>query len=204
RRWTAAGVAGLTEIPALVRSVDEEKRLELALIENIQREDLNALEIAHAFLRLAEEHGLSHDQIAERTGKDRSTVTNFLRLLRLSLYVRQKLSSGEISMGHGRALLNITNERQQIAACDQIIARQLSVRQAETLVKTLGSPEQAPKAQREERPIDPNIRAAIEEMSAALGTKVRLTPRSATAGRLEIEYYSQDDLDRIYAAIVRE
>src|SRR5581483_4003803 len=168
RRWTAAGVAGLTEIPALVRSVDEEKRLELALIENIQREDLNALEIAHAFLRLAEEHGLSHDEIAERTGKDRSTVTNFLRLLRLSPYVRHELVVGRISMGHGRALLNVTDEKEQQVLCDRIIGRQLSVRATEQLVKDLTDSAAPPSQKREEPALDPNIRAALEEMASAL------------------------------------
>jgi len=204
RRWNAAQLAGLSEIPALVRSVDEQKRLELALIENIQREDLNAIEIAQAFARLAEEHGLSHDQIAERTGKDRSTVTNFVRLLRLSPYVRHEITIGRISMGHGRALLNAPDEKQQMALCEQIIAKQLSVRQTEELVKSFTNPERPPKARREEQPIDPNVRAALEEMAAALGTKVKLIPRSASAGRLEIEYYSQDDLDRIYAVIVKQ
>lgn len=204
RRWHAAQLAELSEIPALIRSGDELKRLELALIENIQREDLNPMEIATAFGHLAEEHGLSHDQIAERTGKDRSTVTNFVRLLRLSPYVQDQMLMGRISMGQGRALLNITDEEQQIRTCDQIIAQQLSVRQTEQLVKSLTNEGRGAKAKREEQPLDPNVRAALEEMAAALGTKVKLHPRSPDSGRLEIEYYSQDDLDRIYSVIVKQ
>lgn len=207
RRWRAARLAGLTEIPALVRSVEKEKLLELALIENIQREDLNAIEIATAFQRLASEHGLSHEQIAERTGKDRSTVTNFLRLLRLSPLVRHEVTTGRLSMGHARALLNITDESRQQRACDEIIEKQLSVRETETFVKRLTEgtpPKVAPAEKPEPKPVDPNIRAALDEMSMALGTKVKLFPKSAGAGKIEIEYYSQDDLDRIYSVIVKE
>ncbi|HEX7361018.1 MAG TPA: ParB/RepB/Spo0J family partition protein [Bryobacteraceae bacterium] len=206
RRWRAARIAGLTEIPALVRSVEKEKLLELALIENIQREDLNPIEIATAFQRLATEHGLSHEQIAERTGKERSTITNFVRLLRLSPSVRQEVIVGRISMGHARALLNLTNEAQQVRACQEIIDKQLSVRLTESFVKLLtqGLPKPPEQQKREPKPMDPNVRAALDEMALALGTKVRLIPKSAGAGKIEIEYYSQDDLDRIYSAIVKE
>lgn len=207
RRWRAARLAGLTEIPALVRSVEKDKLLELALIENIQREDLNPIEIATAFQRLASEHGLSHEQIAERTGKDRSTVTNFLRLLRLSPLVRHEVISGRLSMGHARALLNISDEARQQRACDEVIEKQLSVRETEAYVKQLtneSTPKSAPTEKPEPKPLDPNIRAALDEMAMALGTKIKLIAKSASAGRLEIEYYSQDDLDRIYSVIVKE
>jgi ParB family chromosome partitioning protein len=200
RRWRAAKLAGLTEIAALVRTVEDSQRLELALIENIQREDLNPLEVAAAFERLASEHGMSHERIAERTGKDRSTVTNFLRLLRLGDEAKRALKNGQISMGHARTLLNIADEDQQAQACRDIIDKKLSVRDTEALVKRLtqdsrpasGKPEKA------EEKLDPNIRAALDEMAMALGTKVHLTAR-----RLEIEYYSPEDLERIYAHIVR-
>ncbi len=205
RRWSAAGLAGLKEIPALVRSVHQHERLELGLIENIQREDLNPIEIASAFLVLAEEHDLSHEQIAERTGKDRSTVTNYLRLLRLSPYVRNELVSGTITVGHARVLLNVPDEKTQLRLCDEIIAKQLSVRATEKLVNSLTNPGgDAEKAQKEELKLDPNVRAALEEMSMALGTKVKLVAKSDSSGRLEIEYYSQDDLDRIYSVIVKQ
>jgi ParB family chromosome partitioning protein len=207
RRWRAAQIAGLTEIPALVRNVAQHQHLELALIENIQREDLNPIEIATAFYRLADEHGLSHEQIAERTGKDRSTVTNLLRLLRLSPHVKDALIAGTISMGHARALLNISDYEDQARACDDIVAKQLSVRDTEGLVKKLTQPTPELTQVTEKKAIvqmDPNERAALDEMAMALGTRVRLVKRSATSGRLEIEYYSQDDLDRIYSVIVRQ
>ena len=208
RRWQAAGLADLKTIPALVRTSDQQQRLELALIENLQREDLNPIEIATAFQRLAEEHRLSHEQIAERTGKERSTVTNFLRLLKLSGFVREQLTQGSISMGHARALLNISDEAAQRRACEMIVGRQLSVRETEALVKDLSkpaaSPSQTPKNEKAEpAPLDPNVRAALDEMAMALGTRVRLVAKSDKAGKIEIEYYSQDDLDRIYSVIVK-
>ncbi|HEY7303379.1 MAG TPA: ParB/RepB/Spo0J family partition protein [Bryobacteraceae bacterium] len=207
RRWRAAQIAGLTEIPALVRNVAQHQHLELALIENIQREDLNPIEIATAFYRLADEHGLSHEQIAERTGKDRSTVTNLLRLLRLGPRVKEALIAGTISMGHARALLNISDYEAQAHACNDIVAKQLSVRDTEALVKHVTQPAPEPAQIKEKKggaaQIDPNERAALDEMAMALGTRVRLVKRSPTSGRLEIEYYSQDDLDRIYSVIVK-
>ena len=205
RRWSAARLAGLKEIPALVRSVDQHQRLELALIENLQREDLNPIEIASAFQRLADEHRLSHEQIAERTGKDRSTITNFLRLLRLSPYVRDELARGTITVGHARTLLNVDDD-QQAELCDRIIAKQLSVRATEELVKklTIAAAHTHAAPQPQEAKIDPNVRAALDEMARALGTKVKLIQRSDGAGRLEIEYYSHDDLDRIYSVITKQ
>jgi ParB family chromosome partitioning protein len=208
RRWRAAHMAGLTEIPALVRNINQHQHLELALIENIQREDLNPIEIATAFYRLAADHGLSHEQIAERTGKDRSTVTNLLRLLKLGPRARSELMAGSISVGHARALLNIPDETAQARICESIITRQLSVRETEALVKKLTQhPADTPQVEEKKGQtpdVDPNVRAALEEMAMALGTRVRLVKRSDTSGRLEIEYYSQDDLDRIYSVIVKQ
>ena len=199
RRWRAAGLAGLKEIPALVRDIEEGEQLELALIENIQREDLNPIEIATAFHRLATERQLNHEQIAERTGKDRSTVSNFLRLLRLFPSARHALIHGDITLGHARALVNL-DEEQQASLYSTIKANQLSVRETEARVKRLTdlSPPAPPEPKPDPPPLDPNIRAAIDEMSMALGTKVRLLPR-----KIEIEYYSQEDLDRIYSVIVK-
>jgi ParB family chromosome partitioning protein len=200
RRWRAAKLAGLGTIPALVRTVEDSRRLELALIENIQREDLGPLEIAVAFDRLATEHGMSHEQIAERTGKDRSTVTNFLRLLRLGDEVKQALKSGSISMGHARTLLNLESDMEQAQVCQDIIDKRLSVRETEALVKRLTTDRVGvkQKPERVEEKIDPNIRAALEEMAMALGTKVHLGAR-----KLVIEYYSPEDLERIYSVIVK-
>jgi ParB family chromosome partitioning protein len=208
RRWRAARLAGLGEIPALVRTVETHHLLELALIENIQREDLNAIEVANAFHNLTTQHGLSHEQIAERTGKDRSTVTNFIRLLKLPAVVREALGSGKISVGHARSLLNVPSEAAQADLCRRIIDQQLSVRDTERLAKSLASPESAkPQSKVEVKAngadLDPNVRAALDEIAMALGTKVRLYAKSPNSGRLEIEYYSQEDLDRIYGVITK-
>jgi ParB family transcriptional regulator, chromosome partitioning protein len=199
RRWRAAALAGLKEIPALVRNIEEGEQLELALIENIQREDLNPIEIATAFHRLATERQLNHEQIAERTGKDRSTITNFLRLLKLSPSARHALINGEITIGHARALLNLDID-QQASLCSAIKLNQLSVLETESRVKRLteSAPPTPPEPKQSPEPLDPNVRAAIEEMSMALGTRVRVLPR-----KIEIEYYSQEDLDRIYSVIVK-
>jgi ParB family chromosome partitioning protein len=198
RRWRAAKLAGLTEIAALVRTVDDSQRLELALIENIQREDLSPLEIAAAFERLAEEHHMSHEQIAERTGKDRSTVTNFLRLLRLGDVAKNMLKSGRLTMGHARAILNLSDTEQQASVCREILAKHLSVRETEELVRRMARPAK-PEVAKTKVKLDANVRAALDEIATALGTKVNLTPR-----RLEIEYYSAEDLERIYSVIVKQ
>ena len=206
RRWRAAKLAGLKEVPVLVRTVPEDDLLELALIENIQREDLNPLEVAAAFQRLHHDYGLSHEQIAERTGKDRSTVTNTLRLLKLSPAAREALLNGSISMGHARAILNMDHAAQS-AICDEIKAKQLSVRATEAIAKRAGQApgegEHLAASKDVNESVDANVRAAIEEMSMALGTRVKLYPRTGASGRLEVEYYTQEDLDRIYSVIVK-
>lgn len=207
RRWRAAQIAGITTIPALVRTADDHQRLEMALIENLQREDLNPMEIANAFQRLIDEHKLSHEQIAKRTGKDRSTVTNFLRLHKASPFVQSSLINGAITMGHARALLNVESQDAQDVICKTVIDAGLSVRSTEQLVRLSQDPEARAKVRKpqpeEEEPEDPNIRAALQELEAALGTRVRLVRRSNGSGKLEVEFYSADDLDRIYSAIVR-
>ena len=201
RRWRAARLAGLKEIPAIVRTVEQDQMLELALIENLQREDLNPVETAAAFHRLAAEHGLSHEQIAERTGKDRSTITNFLRLLKLSPAVLNELIRGTVTVGHARALLNIPDFEAQRETCEKIVANALSVRQTEQIVKKLGRRNKVQLIDNKEVS-DANVRAARDEMGRVLGTRVKLVSRSPSRGRLEIEYYSKDDLDRIYGVIV--
>jgi ParB family chromosome partitioning protein len=201
RRWRAAAMAGLAEIPVYVREAEPDRVLELALIENIQRADLNPVETAGAFRQLIDRYGLTHDQVAERTGKDRSTVTNFLRLLNLSRPVLESLAGGRISVGHARTLLNVPDPNAQWAACQRIIQNRLSVRQTEAYVKKLTEPPKPSAAKTAPPPLDPNVRAALDEIAMALSTKVRLVSRSESSGRLEIEYYSQEDLDRIYAVI---
>jgi ParB family chromosome partitioning protein len=186
-----------------VRLVEDDELLELALIENIQREDLNPIETANAFSRLIEQHHLSHEQIAERTGKDRSTITNFLRLLKLAPAVQDDVVRGDLSMGHARALLGLPSHDQQREAAQRVIDGHLSVRDTERLVKNYSEPAPERIATRSTTiELDANMRAALEELKSSLGTKVRLVPRSQDSGRIEIEYYSQDDLQRIYSAIV--
>ena len=202
RRWRATAKAGVATIPAIVREVTEKDILELTLIENIQREDLDPIETAEAFSKLSEESGLTHDQIASRTGKDRTTITNYLRLLKLPIEVRERVASGELSMGHARALLSLTSAEAQKALAARIVAQGLSVRQTEALTKAPrkdGGRMETAKACKSA--LDPNVRAAIQEMERVLGTRVRIYPKGKK-GKLEIEYYSQEDLDRIYDAIV--
>ena len=202
RRWRAAHIARLTEIPVYIRHIEHDHVLELALIENIQRADLNPVDTARAFRQLIDQHDLSHDQLAERTGKDRSTITNFLRLLKLTEPVLQELADGRITVGHARALLNLSDPAGQESACRHIIDRGLSVRETESYIKKLTQTGDAKPVQpKEPKPLDPNVRAALDAMAHALGTKVRLVARSDQAGRLEIEYYSSDDLERIYSVI---
>lgn len=199
RRWRAAALASLSVVPAIVRDAPEREILEITLIENIQREDLNPIEAAEAFARLANEAGLTHEQIAERTGKDRASVTNLLRLLRLPKEIREKVASGELSSGHARALLALPTESAQKSLAARILAQGLSVRQAEALSK----PETPNKPKVVPRP-DPNVQAAIQEMERNLGTRVRIVSSGSSrpSGRIEIDYYSQDDLQRIFDVIV--
>jgi ParB family chromosome partitioning protein len=204
RRWRAASMAGLKEVPVYVRDVQADRVLELALIENIQREDLNPIETAQAFDQLMGQYNLTHEEIAERTGKDRSTITNFVRLLRLTPEVREHLAKGIISMGHARALLGLEQPGTQRAACIQVIAKSMSVRETEKLVKQLQGPPPEPAEPKKAKQVDVHTRAALEDMAMALGTKVKIIQRTNHSGRLEIEYYSNEDLQRIYEVIVPE
>jgi ParB family chromosome partitioning protein len=193
RRWRAAQLAGLERVPVVVRDVPDAKLLELALIENIQRADLNPIEEASAYKRLTSEVGLTQDQVASAVGKDRSSVANFLRLLKLPEEVRADVASGTLSMGHARALLSLDGSAAQRTAAREIVARALSVREAEALVKRLAAPS-APKV-----PPAPDVhtRAAEDRMTLALGTRVRIV-RKGKAGRIEIEFKNEDELQRIY------
>jgi ParB family chromosome partitioning protein len=201
RRWRAARMAGLEEIPCLVRHIPAERVLEVTLIENIQREDLNPIETAQAFERMVNELQLSHEEIAKRTGKDRTTVTNLLRLLRLPPDVQQLVGERRLSMGHARAILGLPGDEQQRRLAEKIVAQGLSVRQVERMVKQLTEPREPSEV--EESKQDPNVTAAILEMEQALGTKVRIVAKGDDKGRIEIEYYSGEDLERIYTAIVK-
>ncbi len=201
RRLRAARLAGLTRIPAMVRIISDEKALELSLIENIQREELSALEQARAFERLAADFGLTQEEIARRTGKDRATVANTMRLLRLPAEVQVLVKEGKLTAGHARTLLKLEDSPvlQRVLA-KRMAARRVSVRQAEEMVER-----RLPGAKKERiigTPLDPNVRAAQEAMERSLGTKVRVVELKGGRGRVEIDYYGLEDLNRIYSTIV--
>ncbi|HEX2443862.1 MAG TPA: ParB/RepB/Spo0J family partition protein [Vicinamibacterales bacterium] len=198
RRWRAAQRAGLLRIPVIVRDVPDAKLLEVALIENIQRDDLNPVEEARAYKRLADDFNLTQEAIAEAVGKDRSSVANCLRLLRLPVEVLNDLSAGTLTMGHARALLSLPDAAGQRRAARDVVARGLSVRDTELLVKKLGAP---PATRRTPAQNDANTRAAEERLRFALGTPVRIA-RKGDGGRIEIEFRSEAELNRVYDRIV--
>jgi ParB family transcriptional regulator, chromosome partitioning protein len=200
RRWRAAKLAGLKEVPVVIQEIADPLLLEIALIENIQREDLNAIETARAYERLGRDLGLSQEEIGRRTGKDRSSITNALRLLKLPPEVQLLLAEHRLSMGHARAILGLPTAEQQIEVAEKASAQGLSVRQVEALVQVLTSDRTRIGNKKENTP-DPNVRAAIEEMERALGTRVRIVELGEQRGRIEIEYYSQTDLDRLFQQI---
>lgn len=200
RRWRAAVRAGLPDVPAVVQDLADNRLLELALIENVQREDLNPIEAAQAFERLSSELGLTHEEIGQRTGKDRASIANTIRLLRLPSEVQQLVSDRKLPMGQARALLRLPTAELQMQIANRAAAQGLSTRQVESLVQQMVEPRQ-PAAEAAPPRQDPNIRAAAEELERVLGTRVRIVELTDQRGRIEIEYYSQDDLDRIYTAI---
>jgi len=196
RRWRAAQRAGLLRVPVVVRDLADDKLLEVALIENIQREDLNPIEEALGYRRLIDEFNLTQDAVATAVGKDRSTVANSLRLLRLPAEVRAEVAAGRLSMGHARALLAIADEAVQRQTARDVLARGLSVRDVELLVKKLTAGQEAPSAPEPAKP-DVHTRAAEERLRFVLGTRVRII-RKGKAGRIEIDFTSEDELHRLY------
>jgi len=202
RRWRAARDAGLTVIPAVVREIGDRDALELALTENLLREDLNQIEAAQGYYLLQQKHGLSHEEIAERLGLDRSTVTNTLRLLRLPPEVQRMIEEGALSAGHARALLGLDSGAAQLQLAQSILRQGLSVRQAENLVTSHGS-KRARKPDAGEAPkLDANVRAAVLELERTLGTRVKVHG-DEKRGKIEISYFSAEDLNRIYEWIVK-
>ncbi|HEV2199137.1 MAG TPA: ParB/RepB/Spo0J family partition protein [Bryobacteraceae bacterium] len=205
RRWRAAKLAGLTEVPVVIQEVAEPQMLELALIENIQREDLNPIETAHAYERLRRELGLSQEEIGRRTGKDRASIANTIRLLNLPPEVQLLLAEHRVSMGHARAILGLRSAEEQIEIAEKTAAQGLSVRQVETLVQERTSERSKGKSgSRREMLVDPNVKAAVDRLERTLGTRVRIVELTEQRGRMEIEYYSQAELDRIFERIVGE
>ncbi len=194
RRWRASIRAGLERVPAIVRDIPETQALEMTLVENIQREDLSAIEQAKAFNRLTEEFGFTQEEVARRTGKDRATIANTLRLLKLEAKIQAMIDAGKLSAGHGRALLAIEDSRLRMALAERAARGRLNVRQIERFAtrKRVAAPTVAPA-------VDPNIRAAIEELQRALGTRVFLRPkRGARPGVLGIEFYDDQQLVGLY------
>jgi ParB family chromosome partitioning protein len=202
RRFRAAEMLGRATVPAVIRDIPDRELLEIALIENIQREDLDPIEVATAIDRLQREYGYTHEDLAKRLSKDRTSVTNAIRLLRLAEPVRQAVSRGEISAGHARALAGLESPEAQDLWSRRITSEGLSVRALERLLATIGPAPRRPR-RRLERRTDATLAALVERLQSALGTRVRIHP-SGRGGRIEIEYYSQEELERLLSVLLGE
>ncbi len=202
RRWRAAQQAGVKRIPAIIREIPDEKMLELALIENIQRQELNAIEEAHAYKKLIDTLGLTQEAVAQRVGRDRTFITNYLRLLRLPQDIQLLVEVNKISMGHARALLGVDDSEIQRKIARNIVERELSVRETERVVKQTinGIISNTNKSQK--ITFDANLRAAEDKLRRRLGTKVRVLPNTkGKGGKIELHYYNDDDLNRLYEVL---
>jgi ParB family chromosome partitioning protein len=197
RRWRAAQKADLMSIPAIIREATDQDMLKLALIENLQRQDLNPIEEAHAYKALIEEHGLIQETLALHVGKDRSTIANTIRLLALPDEVQAHVSRGTISMGHARALLSLSDSVEQVSFCQRIVKEGLSVRQVEHLVKSRGPRRKA----RRTASVDPDVRRLEEDLQRSLGTKVRIRT-TGKRGKIEIEFYSPDEFEALLGRLL--
>lgn len=197
RRWRAAKLAGLSRVPVIVKEVPDDQLLEIALIENIQRENLNAIEEAQAYKKLIESVGLTQEALASRVGRDRSYITNYLRLLRLPDDLQQLVIDGRLSTGHARTILGLSQVDLQRRVARQVIDGGLSVRATEQLVQKL-TQEKPAKGSLTARAVDPNVRAAETKLRRALGTQVKIHVAGDGKGRVEISFFSSQDLDRIY------
>jgi ParB family chromosome partitioning protein len=199
RRWRAAQLAGLKEVPAIVREASQKEAFEIALIENLQREDLNPIEEAEGYKRLIDEHGLTQELVASRVGKDRSSVANALRLLHLPKDIKEALMEGSLNMGHARALLGLAEAEAMRKAAAEVVGKKLSVRATESLVRKLKVQKDAP-AEKEKQE-SPQVRSLVEQLQRALGTKARIVDK-AGKGRIELDFFSYEDLDRILARLL--
>ena len=197
RRWRAAKLAGLTEVPVLIREYDKQRTMEIALIENVQRADLNPIEEAMAYQRLIQEFKLTQEEIAVRVAKNRATITNSMRLLKLDQRVQQMLVEGQISSGHARALLGLEDRERQYQAAKKVIQENLSVRDVEKLVKILNRPEKEKKEPEKGPDINLIYKQIEEKLKTIMGTKVVINRKDKNKGRIEIEYYSQEELERL-------
>lgn len=197
RRWRAAKLAGLKEIPVIIRDYTEQEIVEISLIENIQREDLNPIEEAQAYKRLLTEFNLKQDEVAERVSKSRTAVTNSMRLLKLCDEVQQMIIDDMLSTGHARALITIEDPEQQYMIAQKIFDEKLSVRDVEKLVKDLNKPEKQKKETVEDKSLEIIYQDVEEKLKQSLGTKVEISSKGNGSGKIEIEFYNHDDLDRI-------
>jgi ParB family transcriptional regulator, chromosome partitioning protein len=202
RRWRASKLAGLTVIPAYIRSANNQAQIELALLENLQREDLNAIEIALSYQVLMDECTLTHEEVADRMHKSRTSVTNHLRLLKLPPTIQQAVRDGQLSMGHARSLLGIEHIEQQLYAFNETLSKELSVRQTEQLVNELKKDKKAKVSSKiATKELPPAYKRIQDQMSSKLSTKVLMSRKANGAGSLNIDFYSDTDLERIMAAI---
>lgn len=197
RRWRAAKLAGLKEVPVIIRDYTEQEIVEISLIENIQREDLNPIEEAQAYKRLLTEFNLKQDEVAERVSKSRTAVTNSMRLLKLCDEVQQMIIDDMLSTGHARALISIEDPEQQYIIAQKVFDEKLSVRDVEKLVKNLNKPEKPKKTTEGDSSLEVIYRDVEEKLKQSLGTKVEISSKGNGTGRIEIEFYNHDDLDRI-------
>lgn len=197
RRWRAAKLAGLKEVPVIVRNYTEQEIVEISLIENIQREDLNPIEEAQAYKRLLTEFNLKQDEVAERVSKSRTAVTNSMRLLKLCDEVQQMIIDDMISTGHARALISIEDQEQQYTIAQKVFDEKLSVRDVEKLVKNLNKPEKVKKEPVTDKALEVVYQDLEEKLKQSLGTKVSISSKGDGAGKLEIEFYTHDDLEKI-------
>jgi len=204
RRWRASKIAGKTTVPAILRQVSDEQAMEITIVENLQRADLNPMEQARAFERLSREFHMTQEQMAQRTGKDRATVSNFLRLLKLPSSVQSRVESGQLTFGHARALLALQEPEEMERAAQRIADNSLSVRQTETLVQELIDPSRkAKKAPKPLAPVDANVRDAQERLQRALGLKVTIEDHSGR-GKVIIEYARLEDFDALMERFAAE
>lgn len=201
RRWRAAQIAGLDAVPAIVRDLDDREAIELALTENLLRDDLGPIETAKAYRSLQERFGISQEEIARRLGLNRVTVTNTLRLLKLDASIQEMIERGELTAGHARAILALPSVDAQLELAQKIVKRGLSVREAEKLASSTSPSRQALQDQPQPKAVDPNIRAAVVELERRLGTRVRITG-DGQKGKIEVSYFSAEDLNRLYELMI--
>ena len=200
RRWRASKLAGLTGVPVIIKETTPQQMLELAIMENIQRADLNPLEEAQAYAQLMEEFGLTQEAVAERVGKSRTAVANTVRLLNLPAQIKEELAAGQLSEGHARALLSLKKERDQLNAAAAIVSKGLNVRQTEALVRQMLAGAETPKPKRPG--LTPHDKAMLERFQTKLGTKVELSRNEEDEGKLTIHFYSREELQAIFEAIL--